>query len=80
MIQVDVLEAKNNLSCLLHMLESGEEDQIIISRNGEPVAQLTLMPKPEKKPIFGVAKGEFTYPEDIHYLDDEIADMFEGSL
>ena len=80
MTQVNVLEAKNNLSRLLHMLESGEEDQIIISRNGDPVAQLTLIPKPEKKPIFGIAKGEFSWPEDIHYLDDEIADMFEGAL
>ena len=80
MIQVNVLEAKNNLSRLLHMLESGEEDQIIISRNGEPVAQLTLMPKPEKKSIIGIAKGEFSWPEDIHYLDDEISEMFYGDL
>ncbi|MBQ6503949.1 MAG: type II toxin-antitoxin system Phd/YefM family antitoxin [Flexilinea sp.] len=80
MTQVNVLEAKNQLSRLIHMLEAGEEDQIIISRNGDPVAQLTLLQKPHKKPIFGVAKGEFTYPDDIHYLDDEIADLFYGDL
>ncbi len=68
MTQVNILEAKNNLSKLVRMLESGDEDSIIISRNGEPIVQMTLLPKPEKKPIFGAAKGEFKCPDDIHYL------------
>ena len=80
MTQVNVLEAKNNLSRLLHKLESGEENQIIISRNGTPIAQMTLLPKSEKKSIIGVAKGDFSWPEDFNYLDDEIADMFYGDL
>lgn len=80
MTQVNILEAKNNLSRLIHMLEDGTEDNIIIARDGVPVVQMTLLSKPEKKSIFGVAKGEFKCPDDIHYLDDEIADMFEGAL
>ena len=80
MIQVNVLEAKNNLSKLIHMLESGDEDHIIISRNGEPIVQMTLLPKPQKRSIIGVAKndGDFSWPEDFHELDDEIANMFLG--
>lgn len=44
----NVLEAKNNLSRLIHMLEAGEEDNVIISRNGEPIVQMTLLPIPQK--------------------------------
>lgn len=80
MTQVNVLEAKNNLSRLIHMLEDGIEDNIIIARDGVPIVQMTLLPRTEKKSIFGVAKGEFKCPDDIHYLDDEIAAMFEDSL
>ena len=78
MTQVNVLEAKNNLSKLIRMLEDGTEDNIVISRNGVPVVQMILLPKPEKKTIIGAAKSEFTWPEDIHLLDDEIADLFSG--
>ena len=82
MTQVNVLEAKNNLSRLIHMLESGEENQIIISRNGTPIAQMTLLPKPEKKSIIGAGKDDenCVWPEDIHLLDDEIANMFYEGL
>lgn len=80
MTQVNVLEAKNNLSKLIHMLESGDEDNIIICRNGEPVVQMTSLQKPQKKSIIGVAKGEFECPDDIHFLDDEIAEMFLRNL
>ena len=78
MVQVDVLEAKNNFSKLIRMLESGEEDIIIICRNGEPVIQMTLLSKSPKKSIIGIAKDdeECEWSEDIHLLDDEIADMF----
>lgn len=80
MTQVNVLEAKNNLSRLIRMLEDGTEDNIVISRNGVPVVQMVLLPKPEKKSIIGAARGEFTWPEDIHMLDDEVAELFSGDL
>ena len=82
MTQVNVLEAKNNLSKLIHMLESGDEDNIIISRNGEPIVQMTLLPKPKKKSIIGIAENDkdCVWPEDIHLLDDEITEMFYGDL
>lgn len=28
----------------------------------------------------GVAKGKFEVPDDLHFMDDEIADMFEGKI
>ena len=82
MTQVNVLEAKNNLSKLIRMLESGDEDNIVISRNGVPVVQMTLLPKAPKRSIIGAAKkdGDFSWPENFNELDDEIADMFFGEI
>ena len=80
MTQVNVLEAKNNLSRLIRMLEDGTEDNIIISRNGVPVVQMVLLPKPDKRSIIGAAKGEFKCPADIHLYDDEISGLFGDSL
>ena len=76
MTQVNVLEAKNNLSRLIHLLESGDKDNIIISRNGVPIVQMTLLPKTPKRSIIGAAKkdGDFSWPENFNELDDEIAD------
>ena len=31
---------------------------------------------PSGHPIFGLAEGEFRYPEDINLHDDEVADLF----
>ena len=42
MNQVNILEAKNNLSRLIQSLERRESDSITIARNGKPVAKLTL--------------------------------------
>ena len=82
MTQVNVLEAKNNLSKLIRMLESGDEDHIIISRNGEPIVQMTLLTKNPGKSIIGAGKddGDFSWPENFNELDNEIADMFYGDL
>jgi antitoxin (DNA-binding transcriptional repressor) of toxin-antitoxin stability system len=59
MCQVNVLQAKTELSRLLQMLESGDEDEIVIARNGTPVAKLELV---KEKPIsarIGAAAGAF---------------------
>ena len=82
MTQVNVLEAKNNLSRLIHMLEDGTEDNIIIARDGVPIVQMTLLPKTQKRSIIGAAKkdGDFSWPKNFNELDEEIADMFLGEI
>lgn len=37
---VNMLDAKTQLSKLVQQVESGEEDEIVIARNGRPVAKL----------------------------------------
>lgn len=47
MTQVNIFDAKTNLSQLIKLLETKQEDEIIIARNGKPVA--TLIPFVNKK-------------------------------
>lgn len=81
MLQVNVLETKNGLSKFLRMLESGQEDCIVIARHNKPVAQLTIYEnKPDSKRI-GVAKGKKIVSDgwDAPEINDEVAAMFGAS-
>ncbi|MBQ6735461.1 MAG: hypothetical protein IJR00_11225 [Lachnospiraceae bacterium] len=78
MTQVNMLEAKTNLSRLVAMLENGEENVIYVARNGKPVVQMTLSGGEVPVRRLGVAKGVFTCPKEFDAWDDEISDMFEG--
>ena len=64
MAKVNVHEAKTNLSRLLLQVEAGEE--VVIARNGEPVARLVRVQKRSKRQ-FGSWKGRIE-------LDDAIFD------
>ena len=57
MTTVNVNEAKTHLSRLLKQVEAGEE--VIIARNGEPVARLESVRK-RGKPQFGSWKGRIS--------------------
>ena len=78
MEQVNILEAKNNLSKLIQILEKREADSITIARNGKPVAKLSLFESTPTNKRIGVAKGKLVIPDDIDWCNDEIAEMFEG--
>jgi prevent-host-death family protein len=69
-------DAKTHLSRLAQRAADGEE--IVIARNGEPLAR--LVPMPERKQIgFGWAAGEIEVREDVDGpLPDEIQKYFEG--
>ena len=47
MTQVNMLEAKTDLSKLVRLLETGQEEMILIARNGTPVVEMKLA---QKKP------------------------------
>jgi prevent-host-death family protein len=74
MKQVNVHEAKTQLSRLLQEVEDGEE--IVIARNGEPVARL-VRHQPERKPRApGWAKGRIEILEGFDEYDEQIARDF----
>ncbi len=65
-------EAKTHLSRLAERASHGEE--IVIARNGRPLARLTAMP--ERKPVrFGWAAGEI---EIRHDFDDPLPELEGG--
>lgn len=80
MCQVNVHEAKTDLSKLIRLLETGQEDVVYIARSGEPVVQMTLIPKKESHKRIGVAEGKFKAPEGFDTWDKEVEEMFEGVL
>lgn len=80
MTQVNMLEAKSNLSKLVKDLEEHEEDAVYIARDGKPVVMMTRIPQKETMSRFGIAEGVFTVPDEFDSWDKEIADMFEDSI
>lgn len=84
MIQVNMFEAKSDLSKLVKMLETQEEDVIYIARNGIKIAQLTLIQTPDISKRIGIAEGKMILPDDFDRtfdnLDREIMDMFEKDI
>ena len=76
MITVNLREAKSNLSRLLAQVEAGEE--IIITRNGKPVARLVPAQKPAKHQ-HDVFKGKFVLPDSFFDpLPEEELKAWEG--
>jgi antitoxin (DNA-binding transcriptional repressor) of toxin-antitoxin stability system len=57
-MDVSVADAKNRLSELLRSVEEGEE--IVITRNGKPIAQLTQPPAHRRVVRFGTMRGQIT--------------------
>ena len=50
-MDVSIVEAKNNLTKLIRAVEGGET--VVITRNGKPVAQLAPPPPKRRKVVFG---------------------------
>lgn len=79
MTTVNIHEAKTHLSRFIDAVESGAESEVVIARNGRPVARLTALEAPRKQKVkFGLAKGKFTVPDNIDALNPEIERMFYG--
>ena len=56
MCEVNIYEAKTNLSKFIEKLEKGEEEEIVICRFNKPVATISLYKKKKKKSIIGCGK------------------------
>lgn len=68
-------EAKTKLSQLVKRVEEGED--IVITRNGTPVAHLVPAPKTNRlADVRGSMKGEFWMADDFDELPDDMAEAF----
>lgn len=74
---VNIFQAKTQLSKLVEMAEHGQD--VIIARAGKPVARLTRLEAPAKKPIrFGALKGKIWIADDFDApLPPEVLAEFE---
>jgi prevent-host-death family protein len=74
---INLYEAKTHLSELVDRASAGEE--IVIAKNGKPMARLVSFEKPAKKIRFGLGKGRVKIAPDFDApLPDELIDLFEG--
>ncbi|MBR2256635.1 MAG: type II toxin-antitoxin system Phd/YefM family antitoxin [Blautia sp.] len=79
-MQVNILEAKTNLSSLVRLIETGKESMIVIARYGKPVVKLVAYNDVPVSKRIGIAKGKLKSPDDLDKYNDEIAAMFGGAL
>ena len=73
MIDVNIHEAKTQLSALIARAEAGEE--VVIKRNGEPVARLVAIARPAPRRQFGALAGRLVVGREFFepLPDDELA-------
>lgn len=76
MEQVNVHEAKSQLSRLLDRVEAGEE--ILIARAGRPVARLSPYQAEDTPRVPGVWRGRVHIADDFHELPEELTRAFNG--
>ena len=74
MRQVNVHEAKTELSRLLEEVEAGE--RVVIARAGEPVAVLVPYLAAIRRRRLGLFAGQATLRSDFDELPDDIAEAF----
>jgi prevent-host-death family protein len=74
---VNMLEAKTHLSRLVEAIETGARTEVVIARNGRPVARLTSLQSAERPRRLGIARGQFTAPDSIDAANPLIAELFE---
>lgn len=75
MATVNVFVAKSTLSKLLASLETGAEQEVIISRHGHPVARLLPIRRQPVRQRIGIAKGAFDVAPDAK-TDAKVARLF----
>ena len=80
MMQVNILEAKTDLSRLVRLIETGKEERIVIARYGKPVVEMKVYHDEQTSNRIGAAKGKLRSPDDLDKYDKEIEEMFGGGI
>ncbi len=77
MKQVNIHQAKTELSKLVERAEAGEE--VIIARAGKPAAKLVPLTRVGKHRRLGLLDGKFKIPDDFNApLPETVLRAFEG--
>jgi prevent-host-death family protein len=73
-MQIAIADAKARFADLVRRAENGEN--IVLTRHGKPVAQLTGAPRAQHLPLFGALKGRIRIAADF----DELPEGFVAAL
>jgi prevent-host-death family protein len=73
-MQIAIADAKARFADLIRRAESGEN--IVLTRHGKPVAQLTGAPKAQSLPLFGALRGKLRIADDF----DDLPEGFVAAL
>jgi len=75
--QVNIHEAKTQLSRLIELTQSGQE--FIIAKAGKPVARLMPIERGKPPRRLGLLDGQIRVPDDFNApLPEAVLDAFEG--
>lgn len=75
--QVNIHEAKTQLSRLIELTQTGQE--FIIAKAGKPVARLTSIDRGKSPRRLGLLDGQIQVPDDFNApLPEAVLDAFEG--
>ena len=75
--QVNIHEAKTQLSRLIELTQTGQE--FIIAKAGKPVARLTPIERGKPPRRLGLLDGQIRVPDDFNApLPETVLDAFEG--
>lgn len=74
---VNMLDAESQLSRLVKAIENAEVDEIIITRNGQPVTKLLPLGAPtDTFARIGIAINKFVIPDELDGSNKEIENLF----
>jgi prevent-host-death family protein len=74
---VNIYEAKTRLSQLVDEAAAGRD--VVVSRNGKPLARITRLHSARRPVRFGVLRGKVSVPPDFDApLPDDVLASFEG--
>ncbi len=79
MNSINILEAKTNFVNLIESIEHGQEQEIIIARDGFPIAKIVPMKITSVEQRIGIARGKFDIPDDIDVHNKDVANLFYGN-
>ncbi len=75
---VNIYDAKTRLSQLVDKAASGED--VVVSRNGKPLARITRLATPKRRIKYGVLKGKIKVAPDFDApLPAEVLASFAGN-
>lgn len=79
MLVVNLSKAKSQLSSLIAAIENKQQDEIIILKDGKPVAKLVgLTTSSDTSARIGIAKNAFVLPDTIDDINEEVTALFLG--